>query len=696
MSRGGKAKYAQDEHCHTPGCIRPVHARGLCMTHYMQWRRGKEADDLAELQSLVPAPEAIDEGVGVSRGTYPGHAVSVVLDALSKTAPADLAEYIERKIVLPPGHGYRGSQRMDFSVYSHMRLPLECVDNPDVEQITLCFAAQGGKTDTMVSIVGYLCGYRNINCMYVLPTSRMIKKVPRTRFEPVYNRSDVGFLKAENDYTLFRFYNGCFFSVALASSPDSTAEQTGTGAIIIDELDEYYPAKHDVVSLAKRRLTTAARKLTIIACTPKHLEQGYTYSYFESSRRYELEIQCPHCDHWFIPDFERDFRYPAGLDANTIKAHNLGYVMCPDCLGEISDSHHFDIVTKRKRWKCLDPHLPMLEVGFRMPAYLAPTKNWSETIAEFLQSADDPLRRADFWNSVIARPKRPDNLRDPALIEYKTLLGSWSQERLEIPAEVLYMTAGVDCGAHELWLSIYGWGLEGRKFVLRTELIQRAPGWNGWREATESLLALCEPGNYTPARNYLPPFEMGIIDAGDGSDTALIYDFCRDNPKWLPAKGYGALKKLYEFSDADPRNRHRGRYRGLRFVMHATHQMQDLFHTALQTAPGTPGSIQFAADAPAMLFVHIKNQIRVPVVIDKIETYRWQKIGSRPDHLRDACIGAMLAGIVCGFDKLAYAADVTPVNAPHEPEQAKPQPTIQHETYWEEEYDYGNSFTSRL
>lgn len=692
MPKGGKTKYLSGELCHMPGCNKPIHARGVCSAHYMQVRRQKDSEQLAELQRL--SPQIIDEGCGVVVGKYASHATDVALSILAKTAPVNLCEYIQREITLPPGHGYRGSRKMNFDMYPHQRFILELVDNPDVKRIVLCLAAQSGKSDLMAAISSYLTGYRGKNGMYVLPSERMAKKVPNTRLEPLMANSNVGFVGTENSNSIFRFTNGCFFSIGLASSPASLAEQTATQWVMFDELDEYYPARHDCVSLGEKRMQTAPRALTIIGCTPKRTEVGYTYSYYEQSRFYVEEIQCPFCENWFEPDFDACFRWPEGADARLIEFERLGWVECPHHGCRITDDMHFDIVTKRKRWHCEAPHLPMVEVGVRVPIFMTPVKNWSDACAAFVKSENDPLARDDFYNSWCAKPQRKTNLRDPALVQYKELQGSWSQETLEIPADVLFVTAGIDVGDAELWLLLLGWGVGDRKYVLRTERIPRAQGWDGWDDAMERATDFCDLAQFRTLGNFSPTFEGGIIDSGDGDDAELVYTFCRLNPLWKPAKGYGAQKRLFERSEADPRNKFRGRYRGLELIVHATHMLQDILHTSLQTGKGKNGSVQFAADAPALLFTHIKNQVRVPVTVKGAETYEWRKVGTRPDHFRDALMGAILCGRVLGLHELALLDP-----APNLPvvDSATPLATVASTSHWSGyDIDYSDPYTGRL
>ncbi len=642
--------------CSAKGCQKPVHAAGLCNTHYIATRRQKDKEVVAAYRRHQFEKMAKTDDIGIERGIFHKELCSLAIDMLRRSNPVDLKTWIEENITLPPGNGYKGSRKMDFEIFPHMKQILKLVDNPDCRRIVLCFAAQSGKTDTIASIAGYLTGYRQRRGLYVLPTDRLLKKVCSTRLEPLLKSSKVDFKYVE-DKTIFHFKNGSFFSTGLASSPGTLAEQTGTSWVIMDELDEFTLTQskdYHPVKLAEKRMQTSPRRLTIIACTPKKTGIGYTYDAYERSKRFVEEIQCTHCDGWFVPDFYRHFRWDSKLNANDIEDFRCAYVECPLCGGQITDDMHGEIVTGRKRWISLDPDLSVAECGFRLPIFLTPRKNFSETVAEYVRSQYDQAAVDDFNNSWLAKPVKGET-RSGGEIDYSKLKGEWSCERNEVPEDVICMTAGVDVGQNEIWFALLGWGVQDKKFVLRSEKIERGQDFESLSRAMKQAMAMCSPDLYKSKNGHKLRFYGGFLDSGDGNDTEAVYEFCRLNEGWFPSKGYGRQNVLCEFSEADPRNKYRNKYRGLRLAVFNTHMLQDSLHTSLRTEPGKRHSIQFAADAPDMLFDHIRNQQQIETKVSGRSVMRWGKVGSRPDHLRDALLNAILMGKVKNLHRMEYA-----------------------------------------
>jgi len=628
--------------CAVASCNKPVHAKGFCGTHYKFFLRRKESEYYKEAMSVyIPQKFANNpDELGVKRGFFSDELAKAVLEVLKRNNPIDLKTWIEENITLPPGNGFRNHPKMDFEMFPHMKQILKLVDNPDCKRIVLCFAAQSGKTDTIISIAAYLTSYRNRRGLYALPTSKMVDKVRDSRIKPLLSSSKVGFKEIKN-LSMPVFDNGNFFALALMSSPATMAEQTGTSWVILDELDECNQKnKGDPVSLAEKRMQTSSKRLTIIACTPKRVETGYTYYHYNRCKRFVEEIQCPFCNGWFVPDFYKHFRWPQNANCNDIEIDMFAWIECPLCGSRITDSMHFEIVTERKRWKDLDPELSIAECGFRLPIFLTPNKNISATAAEYVRALTDPMAMEDFNNSWLARPVEKD-IRSGDDIDFAPLKGNWFCARCEIPEDVFCTTAGVDVGAKEIWLVLLGWGQEGRKFVIRSEKIERGRGSGGFAAAMAVAMEKCNPASYK-AKGRRVKFYGGFIDSGDGNDTPFIYEFCRlHGGEWLPAKGSGTLKKLFWVSEADPRKEYRGKYKGLPLIITSTEEAQNMLHVQLQTSPKEPNSFLFAEDAPEMLYEHIRNQKQE---LNRRGQLRWGKDGSKPDHLRDSLLNAMIAG----------------------------------------------------
>jgi phage terminase large subunit GpA-like protein len=300
---------------------------------------------------------------------------------------------------------------------------------------------------------------------------------------------------------------------------------------------------------------------------------------------------------------------------------------------------------KTARWRVLNPEVPPVEVGYRMPTWCGPQLSWSDVADEYLAAKDDPTRLGDFMRSVCCRPF------DPTILEagrYEDRQGTWSRDQLEIPADVIEITAGVDVGVAELWLVVVGWGIGGRKFVLWSARIPRGPGIHGFAEAWRKTDERARLPEHRSLAGDKPTLIAGICDSG--YETDLVYEGCRTFPGWLPAKGDPRGRAVYQMTHADPERKHRGRYSGMRLVLHSTHILQEMLENALATPITESGGIEFAMDEGKRMWDHLRGCVR-KIKPDGSTTWDKAHKGAH-DHLRDALQLAILAGIIAKSDRL--------------------------------------------
>jgi len=233
------------------------------------------------------------------------------------------------------------------------------------------------------------------------------------------------------------------------------------------------------------------------------------------------------------------------------------------------------------------------------------------------------------------------------------LKGDYYIENLEIPEEVFALTAGVDIGKSVIWLTLVGWAPRDRKFVIRSEGIERGRGADSLEIAMDKATKLCTM-DYRCKGSYKPRFYGGLVDSG--YDTEFVYDYClKRYPLWTPAKGYTKQLQLFNVSTVDNKNKI-SKYSGLPFMTLNTDMLNSSLHEYLNTPPGERHSIAFAADAPKVLFEHLaaQEQHEIPNKYNRI--FRWGKLKSRADHLRDCLLHAIAFGIYRGYNVIERVA----------------------------------------
>ena len=247
----------------------------------------------------------------------------------------------------------------------------------------------------------------------------------------------------------------------LATSPSSLAEMPAD-FVDFDEIDEIKEQDINPIQLARSRGRTKPNFKLILASTPKKLAgNGGIQDYYNNSKRFSIEMQCPHCDEW-SEFLEEHIQAEEGADYRAIEAKGLGYAICPSNGCEITDEHHEKMVMSQ-RWKDQDPELPMTYIGFHKASWNTIHNDFSSIAAKRLKSKEEGTNSfKDFYNSECARPIDLESMGGD--LEYQELTCDY--KRKQIPADVKAITVGVDLGKNLASCVVTGWAKNNIKYKI--------------------------------------------------------------------------------------------------------------------------------------------------------------------------------------------------------------------------------------
>lgn len=562
---------------------------------------------------------------------------SKLVNLFKKPAAIEVWQWIYENFKLPESErkGFQG-ECIDFDIMPDAKELLSNLDNPDVKRIILVFSAQSGKTLLLLSIMKWFLEHRRATGLFYLPTDYTFKLFPQTRLEPILD-----FDSNESKRPMYRTSFGNYLRVGLASNPSSLAEMPAD-FVIGDEIDEIKETlKLDPKELARNRLRTAFEPKEILSSTPKIMNAGITKE-FELSKRHEIEMPCPHCSKYFIVTWEM-FKYPEEATADEVAQDRLAWIECQHCGEEILDEHHEQMV-RSQRWVCIDPEMRNRIVGFKKRVWNTIFMSWSDVVAKYLEVKHAQDRLSDFYHSYCAEVI--DTFTQSKQMEKNALTSDYFRENKEIPAECQFLTAGVDLGKNEAWLTLLGWGPHGEVFELWDCRIEREPGHEGWLKMCRGIEHAVNVDEF----KYLgdgekPYFVGGLFDSG--FDTALVYEFCKLNPLWFPVKGDSNTPRPFELSMADPKRRYGGRYSGLQLYLINPHHWEDVLQTMLETGSGANG-FNVPGDVHDRYIQHLNASVRKFIEDTKGKTKAvWaKKHRSSENHLRDATYYAICYGFI--------------------------------------------------
>ena len=164
--------------------------------------------------------------------------------------------------------------------------------------------------------------------------------------------------------------------------------------------------------------------------------------------------------------------------------------------------------------------------------------HWVAAQVEKVELADNPDRaRHVLVNTFDALPYQPERIEAPEASVLLERRESY-KPRVELPAGVLIVTAGIDVQKRYLEAAVWGWGENKESWLLEHKIINGAPDDPATWAALESYLAGCvfpHPGGAS-----LALFEKGsrcMVDAGHWDQHVLPWTFAHQSQGVAASQG---------------------------------------------------------------------------------------------------------------------------------------------------------------
>lgn len=226
----------------------------------------------------------------------------------------DAVEWAEKNRVLTNANAEAGPFRYDRTPYAVE--PLLSLTKPSVTQVTLCWAAQTSKTETLLSFLGFTADTQaGTQGLIVMPTLKFAKDMSRDKVSPMLQSTPslkakltgAGGSKGQSgDGNLSkRFTNGATFNFVGANAATDLAGRS-VRICLCDEIDRF-PASAGAsaeaggegspVELAIQRTASFAKAGRKICLTSTPTETGHSaiWDYFLLGSQALYHVPCPLC-----------------------------------------------------------------------------------------------------------------------------------------------------------------------------------------------------------------------------------------------------------------------------------------------------------------------------------------------------------------------------------------------------------------
>ncbi|MGV8987806.1 MAG: phage terminase large subunit family protein [Cypionkella sp.] len=543
--------------------------------------------------------------------------------------PPDITRWCEENIVFDERSPMPGP-------FSILRFPflreIHEVLSPEhpCREVTIRGSAQWGKTVSIIQpVLGAWHEYTPLDSLVVHPTQSSATEWVDNKWLPM-RRQAAGLLKIFGDgrggdnkdakfnqETVTR--NG---SLKVASS-GSPADLTGTSRrlVIMDDLSKYdMTDKGDPEALAVSRASGFEDAKILRVSTPMIKGTCRISKAFDRSDRRFYHVPCPHCGN-MAPLTWENFR--KNLDPERLHAACFN---CDAC-GAVIEHGDKEQMVRAGQWVASNPGGD--HPGYHLWRAYAPQRDWASIAVEYAQvmgwtglsvqqATDEEARHTveaeteqTFWNDVIGMPfeqatKGPDweALRD----RVENAEPGEALDRGVVPGCGVLLTAGVDCQADRMEVTIAAYGSNYRRWVIDHVVLPYHIGDDEGRSALDALLK----ATWRTELGLKLPLDMLAID--EGAYTEDVESWAKKHPwtRVIMVKGSsspsGPILRPQQVKKA---NGNAVKLQKRRWIANVSQLKADFYTWLGKDDPSARGFVRFARSLGDEYYRQITSEVRV-------------------------------------------------------------------------------------
>lgn len=578
-------------------------------------------------------------------------AVSQLFDGLSRSLrPPEKLSYSEwaaRHFRLSGNSAAPGR----FRPWKFQRGILDAIGDPLIERVDVIKSARTGYTISLVSAIGATAINDPCPMILLMPTDDDARGIAVDEIDPGFRDTpelkkimNIGRFDGRNTLTQRSLLGGGSLKILSAMAPRNLRRHTAK-ILYCDEVDGMRVTKEgDPIKIAEKRTISYPDRKIVCGSTPVDDISSIIEKRYNDSDMRIFEIPCIHCH---IP-FEllwQHLDWEAGKP-ETVRAY------CPTC-GEAIEERYKPEMVEAGEWRATAPHIKG-RAGFRLNALISMFSNvsWAKLVEEYeLADAGGDADMQVFYNTNLGKTwsSSINYVNEHQLQAKAENFGiAWDIEnqrwREDVPAEIGYITIGVDVQDNRLELTFLGHS-ETQKYILGHHIIYGSVFLQSTWDELDTVL-LTEWAHPLGGRISI---EAGFIDSGDGDHTQYVYDFCEkvQGQKILASKGRSGPHRIIEAS----KGRRRNRTAPLYLLAVDTLKTEILVSIALEK--NDKSAIRFSNGLEHEFYVQLTSERRAIKYKDGRPEVVFERIGNRRAETLDSTGYAIAAKYLCRFDFMA-------------------------------------------
>lgn len=510
----------------------------------------------------------------------------------------------------------------------YLKKIMDCLNDEEIEEVTLLKATQLGGTEACLNIMAYIISQMPKRMMYIMPTDKAAKRFSEYRLKPVVkNCKDLnGKFDEDSPIDMLKFTGG-FIKLVSAQTPGDLA-QWPVPIILMDEIEKYPERagrEANPIKLAEERAKNWPNSKIFKLSTPV-LKSGHIMTAYDNSDvRYKFYLPCPFCGKYQELSWHQ-VKFNSDEDITLIEYNT--YYECCYCGGHILDKDKPGMLVKGRWVAQNEVKGKPRSVAFSLNSLYSPWVTFGKMAKEFMKSKDDPKLLQNFINSWLGEPWETK----AAKLDIDLVL----QKKTECPGNVVpkwakILVGGVDCQQGYFYWLIRAWGSG-----MTSQLVAygRARSFEDLEEVMD------KPYRGEDGSKWI----VNLYAVDSGYDTDAVYDYCHKHfGVAVPVKGSSRqMLARYRIGYVQPKKDGLKQRPELVYEID-TDQYKNMIASRLHQPVGR-GAFMLNADADEEYAAQITSEQRVVQVKGNREVETWvKKTSHSPNHWWDCEVYESLA-----------------------------------------------------
>lgn len=331
--------------------------------------------------------------------------------------------------------------------------------------------AQLGASQLGLNFLGYIIAVGGGPAIVVCPTIGMAELYSKQRLGPMIAATKVlkdkikaNTGKQSGNTLLVKSFAGGMVRLTGGNSAASLKSMPAKWRLY-EEPDEFprdLEGQGNAVDLTRvRGRTFGKRAKEFVNCTPNLKSDSIIWAMYLQGDQREYTMPCPHCLKPTVWNKEM-FRFTPGKPET---AHMV--CMHSDCGRPIDEAKHKESMMEDGTW------VPQVKDGVRemprsyyLPSFYSPIGwlSWSDIAVEIEAAEGNYEKTKTLWNTTYGLPW--NDITDTPSFEAIWERRSRLYRQRDVPADVLFLAAGIDVGIDHIEVSVYGFARKGRRRLI--------------------------------------------------------------------------------------------------------------------------------------------------------------------------------------------------------------------------------------